>query len=121
MSDYHPLDSFKAEFSSAVSREVDAMIHEIGLARAREIERLTREQFKEALIQAIDSGDFLARVYVDRHENTELRCVTYEPGRRVRELQGRIAEQAKRIQELEIALAVERQEVTPSDTSSIGE
>jgi hypothetical protein len=51
--------------------------------------KLTREQFKEAILQAIQSGDFMKFV---RIENAivfggKQQCVTYEPFRRVRELE----------------------------------
>lgn len=55
---------------------------------SEDAEQLTKEQFIEALKQALRSGDFMR--YICAGENSQ--CVTYEPFRKVQELEARIRE-----------------------------
>jgi len=72
------------EFKDVIDKAVAGVWDRV----SAEIERLTNEQFVEAVTQAIRCGDFMRFVIVDRGGQ----AVTYEPFRRVQELQARIKE-----------------------------
>jgi hypothetical protein len=61
-----------------------------------EIERLTNEQFVEAITQAIRCGDFMRLVHIAGNSQ----AVTYEPFRKVRELEARISELEAEVDDL---------------------
>jgi hypothetical protein len=76
-------------FMNAVDKEIRKMTDSVYATHCTLDNNLTREQFQEALIQSVNSGDFMKFV---RIENAivfggKQQCVTYEPFRRVRELE----------------------------------
>ena len=67
---------------------VDKALEDVWARVSADVERLTKEQFIEALTQAIRSGDFMRFITVQGGGQS----VTYEPFRKVRELEARISE-----------------------------
>lgn len=79
------LEMMKRQMQSAI----DQMIEETYAAQ----EKLTRAQFKDAIIYAIECGDFLRECVVDPEDGNKFKqTVTYVPFRRVVELENRIKE-----------------------------
>lgn len=70
------------KYRDATDEMVRRIIHDRGVA----IDRLTEKQVEEAFVQALKCGDFCRLCSV----NEESQAVTYEPYRRVRELEERI-------------------------------
>lgn len=86
------------QWAEMLRKNAEEAIHKLADELHKEQDKLTREQFREALLQAIKSGDFAKHIRLtsfpiydtQKHEHQEVSIVDYVPFRRVQELERQI-------------------------------
>lgn len=87
---HEPIESWRDHLKKQVDTKLNELVKEFSSRQ----ERLTEDQFKEALRQAIDSGDFLRHV----HATTQSQQVTYLPYRQLQEWKHRAESAEKQLE-----------------------